>query len=120
MDNSMSSILTSIKKLVGGISESDTSFDPDIVMDINTSFSILTQLGVGPITGFSIEDKSSVWTDFITDMKKFEMIKSFIHLNVKLLFDPPISSAVLDVINRQISELTWRLANPIDETEEVI
>lgn len=110
----MESILTSIKKLLG-IAEDYDYFDPDIVMHINTVFMILTQLGVGPSEGFSIEDETSQWTDFVEDISKVEAVKSYMHLKVKLLFDPPLSSAVIEAINRSISELEWRL-NLVAET----
>lgn len=104
----MQSILTSIKKLLG-IAEEYTQFDADIIMHINTVFSILTQLGVGPPNGFSITDKFAVWTDFLPEDPRLEAVKSYMHLKVKLMFDPPLSSAVLDCMNRQIAELEWRL-----------
>lgn len=111
----MESILTSIKKLLG-ISEEYEHFDPDIIMHINSAFMILNQLGVGPSEGFSIEDETSTWTDFVSDMTKVEAVKSYIHLKVKLLFDPPTSSAVIESYNRMISEFEWRL-NVAAETE---
>ena len=104
----MESILTSIKKLLG-IEEEYSHFDPDIIMHINTVFMILSQMGVGPSGGFSIEDETSVWTDYVVDVTKIESVKSYIYLKVKLLFDPPLSSAVTESINRMISELEWRL-----------
>ena len=106
----MDSILTSIKKLLG-VADEYTHFDPDIVMHINSVLMILTQLGVGPVEGFIIEDETPVWNDFIPDANpvKLEAVKSYIYLKVRLLFDPPLSSAVLESINRQISELEWRL-----------
>lgn len=104
----MDSILISIKKLLG-ITEEDEHFDSDIVMHINSVFSILTQLGVGPDDGFTITDESSIWNDFIADTAKLNFIKSYVYLKVKLLFDSPLSSAVIDSINRQISELEWRI-----------
>lgn len=104
----MESILTSIKKLLG-IAEEYEHFDPDIIMHINSVFMTLTQLGVGPSEGFVIEDDTSVWTDFIPEVGKFEAIKSYMHLKVKLLFDPPQSSAVIESMNRMISEFEWRL-----------
>lgn len=115
----MESILTSIKKLLG-IEENYTQFDVDIIMGINTAISILTQIGVGPVDGFSISDKISVWTDFVSDMRKLELLKSYIHLKVKLLFDPPASSAVIDIYNKQIQELEWRISTLVDPGEEVI
>lgn len=104
----MESILTSIKKLLG-ISEDYEQFDNDIIMHINTVFLNLTQLGVGPDTGFSIEDKYAEWRDFIKDDEKLQAVKSYVYLKVKLLFDPPLSTAVIESMNRAIAELEWRL-----------
>lgn len=104
----MQSILTSIKKLLD-VPEEYTQFDADIVMHINTVFMILNQLGVGPPNGFSITDKFATWADFLSDESNLEAVKSYMHLKVKLMFDPPLSSAVMESINRQIAELEWRL-----------
>lgn len=104
----MNSILNSIKKRLG-ISEEYEHFDDDIIMDINSVFSILTQMGVGPSTGFIISDQDAEWTDFMKDMIKLEFVKTYVYLKVRLMFDPPQSSAVTESINRQISELEWRI-----------
>lgn len=104
----MESILTSIKKLLG-ITEEYNHFDQDIIMHINSVFSVLTQLGVGPANGFSITDKDATWNDFIKDDPRLEMVKSYMHQKVKLLFDPPLSSAVMESTNRILSELEWRI-----------
>lgn len=104
----MESILTSIKQLLG-IKEEYEYYDEQIIMHINSVFFILTQLGVGPSEGFSIEDKFATWNDFLPNEQNLEAIKSYMHLKVKLLFDPPMSSAVLESINRLISELEFRL-----------
>lgn len=106
----MESILTSIKKLLG-ISEDYTQFDSDIIMHINTVFLNLTQLGVGPSEGFSIEDETTYWEDFldVDSNAQLNAVKSYIYLKVKLLFDPPLSSSVIESMNRMISELEWRL-----------
>ena len=112
----MESILISIKKLLG-ITEEYDQFDPDIIMHINSVFMILTQLGVGPAEGFSIEDDTAVWTDFIQDIKKLESVKTYIYLKVKLVFDPPLSSAVIESMNRLINELEWRLNVAAESTE---
>ncbi len=101
------SILISIKKLLG-IDAAYTHFDADIIMHINSVFSILTQMGVGPDGGFSISGAGEKWEDFITG-SQFSLVKSYVHLKVRLLFDPPLSSAVIESINRQISEFEWRL-----------
>ena len=112
----MESILTSIKKLLG-ITEEYDQFDPDIIMHINSVFMILTQLGVGPAEGFSIEDDTAVWTDFIQDAKKLESVKTYIYMKVKLAFDPPLSSAVIESMKRMIDELEWRLNVAAESTE---
>ena len=104
----MESILTSIKKLLG-IAEEYTHFDEDLIMHINSVFMVLTQMGVGPTKGFIIEDDTSTWNDFLSDSIHLEAVKTYIHLKVKLVFDPPLSSAVVDSMSRMISELEWRL-----------
>lgn len=111
----MESILTSIKKLLG-ISEDYHQFDDDIIMHINTVFLNLTQLGVGPEDGFFIEDDSSSWDDFvdIENNAQLHAVKSYMYLKVKLLFDPPLSSSVIESTNRMISELEWRLNAAVD------
>lgn len=109
----MESILTSIKKLLG-IQEDYEHFDPDIIMHINSVFMIFMQLGVGPESGFRIQDKTAEWTEFLPDGSQLEAVKSYVFLKVKLLFDPPLSSAVIESINKQISELEWRLNVQVD------
>ena len=104
----MESILTSIKKLLG-ITEEYEHFDPDIIMCINSAFMILTQIGVGPSEGFTIEDATSVWTDFVSDTNKLEGVKSYVHLKTKLLFDQTLSPSAVESTNRLLSELEWRL-----------
>ena len=102
------SILTSIKKLLG-ITEEYEHFDQDIIIHINSVFMILNQLGVGPSNGFSITDKTAVWSDFISEGANLESVKSYIYLKVRLLFDPPTTSAVMESMNRMICELEFRL-----------
>ena len=120
----MESILTSIKKMLG-ISEEYEHFDPDIVMHINSVFMDLTQLGVGPSEGFAIEDDTSVWTDFLPGNSKFDAVKSYIYLRVKILFDPPTSPAVMEAMKREIDKWEWRLnvaaetSNEPGETQQV-
>lgn len=108
----MESILTSIKKLLG-IEEECEHFDSEIIPHINTVLDDLTQLGVGPSEGYAIEDKTSTWLDFLSKGKsgqKMERVKTYTHLRVKLLFDPPESSAHIAAIERQIEKLEWRIS----------
>lgn len=113
----MDSILTSIKKMLG-IDEEYGRFDTDIIININSVFGILNQLGVGPDAGFSIQDSTSTWDDFIPNLTqnttKFDMIKSYIYLKVKLLFDPPTVGAVMESMNKLAAELEWRLKVQVD------
>ena len=117
----MDSILTSIKKLLG-ISEAYDHFDTDLIMHINSVFSILNQLGVGPSRGFVITGKDETWNQFTEDRTELEQVKSYIYMKVRLLFDPPASSVVMDSINRMIGEFEWRLnvaAESAETGEEV-
>ena len=111
----MDSILTSIKKLLG-IAEDYTAFDTDIIIHINTVLMTLHQLGIGPEEGFRIEDKTAKWLDFITEEDNLDAVKTYVYLKVKLVFDPPLSSAVMEAIKETIKEYEWRL-NVQVETE---
>lgn len=104
----MESILTSIKKLLG-ITEEYGHFDADLIIDINSVLSTLNQIGVGPSEGFAITTKEETWDQFLPSDPRLNFVKSYVHLKVRLLFDPPLSSAVIEAINRQISELEWRI-----------
>lgn len=116
----MNSILTSIKKLLG-IAEECADFDTDIITHINTVLATLNQLNVGDEQGFAISDSSASWTDFMGDDPRLSLVKSYVYLKVRLLFDPPLSGSVMDAINNTIKELEWRIlvvADPPDNTEK--
>ena len=104
----MESILSSIKKNLG-LHEEDTNFDPDIIMHINSVFGILWQMGVGPKEPFRINSSDETWNDFLEDKIKIDYVKSYVEKKVKLLFDPPLSGAVLESMNNMIKELECRL-----------
>ena len=112
------SILDSIKKLIG-IEDTETYFDSDIVTGVNSAFSSLNQIGIGPDDGFSISDNTKVWNDYLTDVRTLELVKSYVHLKTKLLFDPPSSSSIVEIINKEISEFEWRL-NIIKTTKQEV
>jgi hypothetical protein len=102
------SILDSAKKVLG-VGPTDTSFDLDIVMHINTVFSVLNQLGIGPDAGYMIEDNTATWGAFIGTDPRLNSVKTYVYLRVRLLFDPPTTSFVIDSLTKQIQELEWRL-----------
>ena len=106
----MDSILTSIKKLLG-IAEDYTHFDVDIIMHINSVFLTLSQIGVGPVSGFTITDKESKWSDFasVSNIANIEAVKTYIYLKVRLIFDPPTSGIVMQSISDTLKELEYRL-----------
>ena len=103
------SILIYIKKMLG-IDKDCTDFDVDIIIHINTIFTILNQVGIGPETGYAIKDSNNTWSEFVnTEDPKFESIKSYIYLRVKTIFDPPLNSTVMEAHKQIINELEWRL-----------
>ena len=106
--NKLESVLTTIKKMLG-IAADYTHFDSDIIVHINSVLMTLNQLGIGPETPASIGSDMDTWDKILGDITNLEAVKTYIYLKVRLLFDPPTSSFVVDSMNRQASELEWRL-----------
>ncbi|WGH21695.1 hypothetical protein SEA_INKED_6 [Arthrobacter phage Inked] len=101
------SILDTTKKLLGF--ESDyTAFDLDIITHINSVFSTLQSLGVGPSEGFMITDKEAIWDEF-TGLDNMNSVKSYMYMRVRLMFDPPTTSFHLDSLKKMAEEMEWRL-----------
>lgn len=110
----MESILTSTKKLAGLTEEYD-HFNPDIIMYINSVFLVLKQLGVGPSEGFFIQTAEELWEDFIIDNAVIrEAVKAYMGQKVRLKFDPPANSTLLQALKDSIAESEHRLR---DEAE---
>jgi hypothetical protein len=110
------SILISTKKILG-VADDYPVWDLDIITHINTAFSTLTQLGVGPAEGFMIEDDQAVWSDFIVDGDlQYNSVKTYVYLRVRQLFDPPTTSYLIAAFDKQLSELEWRLNVHREET----
>ena len=107
------SILLSIKKMLG-MTADYTHFDPDIIMHINTMLMNLHQMGVGPVDGFDIEDDGATWDDYLEDMSKLHAVKTYIYCKVRLVFDPPQSSAHIEVLKQTAAECEWRLNVAVD------
>lgn len=102
------SILTSTKKNLG-IAASYTAFDADVILHINSVFSTLNQLGIGPVEGFAITDANDMWSDFLEGDLRLNSIKTYMYLRVRMLFDPPTTGYHVGAIQKQIEELEWRL-----------
>ena len=107
------SILKSVKKDLN-VSLDDSYFDPELIMHINTAFSVLHQLGVGPKSGFSISDDTAVWSDFLGNNPLINIVKSYVPKKVKVLFDPPNTGPLSEALNKQLSEMEWRIMVIVD------
>lgn len=104
------SILDTTKKAIG-ISETNTDFDLDIIMHINSALGILNQLGIGTDEAFAIEDDAATWDDFYSGDKRYNSIRQYVFLKTRIFFDPPVGSYhLIDSMQRQITELEWRLS----------
>lgn len=101
------SILITVKKLLG-ISADYTQFDVDIIIHINSVFAILHDMGVGPNTTYSITDSTNTWNEFIQDSEDLDMVKSYMYMKVRMIFDPP-AGQVAEAMNNNIKELEWRM-----------
>lgn len=110
----MDSILKTVKKAVGIDPEYKSAFDDVLIMCINASLANLTQLGVGPITGFSITGANEKWSDFLGDDLRLNLVQSFVCLQTTLLFDPPQNGSLLGAVKEQLKELEWRINVTVD------
>ena len=106
--NVTDSILTSTKIAMGVIPEYD-SFDNQILMLINSAFSTLSQVGVGPDDGFSIDDDSTTWNEYLDGKRILNMVIQYVHIYVRLSFDPPQNSFAVQSMKDQLNELIWRI-----------
>ena len=102
------SILDSVKKALG-LAPDYEAFDADVIMHINSAFSTLTQLGVGPVGGFAIDDATRTWVNFLGDKPEASFVKTYVYLKVRLAFDPPTTGFVITSLEKQITELEWRI-----------
>ena len=114
------SILDSTKKVLG-LADDYTAYDVDILMHINSVFSTLNQLGIGPEDGFAIEDSSVTWDTYLEGDLKKNSVKTYMAARVKMLFDPPTTSYLIAAMEKQIivvrEETEW--VDPDPETVEV-
>lgn len=112
------SILDSTKQAIGLTSDYDV-FDADIIMYINGVFGTLNQLGIGPDDGFEIKGSDDAWDTFFESLpnnKAYNLVKTYMTLRVRLLFDPPPTSFAQDALKEQIKEHEWRLSTLREST----
>ena len=108
------SILISVKKMLGLDSGYD-AFDADIMMDINSVFFIMAQMGIGK--QFRIEDESSTWSEYLEGREDLEAVKTYMYAKVRQMFDPPTVGAVKEALDMTVKELEWRLFSATDLTD---
>lgn len=104
----MASILNDTKKSLG-LADDYEAFDQEIIMHINSVFGDLNQLGLGPNEGYEIADATNEWNEFILDEPRYNSVKSYMHLRVKMLFDPPTLGYLITAIEKVIEKMEWRL-----------
>lgn len=107
------SILDTIKKLLGA-DPGYHPFDADLVLHINSYIGAINQFGVG-VPNFAIEGADETWSDFLGDNEAlYNIAKSYLYAKVKLIFDPPTSSALMQALTESANELEWRLIEKAD------
>jgi len=116
MESDSSSILETLRDTVCG-NEKMTDFDQDIIMHANAAFTVLNQLGAGPEDGFQIIDTDEVWSDFSDNARLVNMVKTYVQMYVRLIFDPPTNSFTLESIKNLIKEYEWRINVLVDPGE---
>lgn len=107
------SILLTIKDMLG-IEPGYKHFDKTLIVFINMALNVLNQLGVGPDETLEIIDENDIWSDLTDDDTNLAMCKQFIFIKVKLGFDPPLNSSLIQMYERQLNELAWRLNVEVD------
>ena len=101
-------VLSSVKKLCN-IDGDDKSFDQDLIIHINSVLMVIMQEWHGMNSAFRIEDGTETWDDIVGEDTNYEGLKDLVGLKVRLLFDPPTNSSLLQSMNEQIKDLEWRL-----------
>lgn len=113
------SILDEVKKTLG-INQEVTVFDNEIKIYINSALATLSQLGIGPVEGWEIQDATDEWSDFIAEDLHLNPIKTYVHLRTKMLFDPPTNSWMTVAMKEQIEQLEWRLNITREDTIPIV
>ena len=102
------SIFNSVKKVVGLLGD-DGSFDEDILLHINSVVSTLRQLGLSIPADFYVRDDVQTWQDLLGEFRDLDLVKSYMAMKVRLMFDPPPSSFGLKSMEEMVKEYEWRI-----------
>jgi hypothetical protein len=109
------SILNTVKKALGLAADYD-AFDQELIVHINSALMTASQIGVGPASGYSITGAGETWEDFLGDkVNLLSAVQTYIYMKVRLVFDPPANSFVVNSFESQIKELEWRLDVRVEE-----
>lgn len=103
------SILRSTKKVLG-LDAAYTPFDPDIITYINGALAILDQLGLNTTDGVYISDDETTWEALGLPANQLNLLRNYVLLKVRMIFDPPTTSFAIEAMKTQISEFEWRLS----------
>lgn len=121
-------ILTSVKNYLG-IHKEDDSFD-EILVD-NTKMSLLEMTDIGVINDadgepdFNEVTNKTTWEEVMRKLypkldskvkNLLPYVETFICISVRLLFDPPASRMILQMLKDKKNELIYRLNRHLDET----
>lgn len=104
-----SSILNDVKKLLG-LDVDYKAFDSDVIIHINSAFSHLNQLGLGPQEGFMIHNEADQWDEVLGSDPNLNLVKTYVYLKTRLAFDPPTTSFAIEAIKEQLKEQEWRIS----------
>lgn len=114
----LSKILSYVRLKIG-LDDEIHDFDGPLISEINTAFGVLTQLGIGPYSGFRITGEDETWVDFLGEQNadpRYEMAKDYVAKRARLKFDPPQASYLVNSLTEEVSELEWRLSIQTDTT----
>lgn len=118
MDRMNDSILVTIKKMLG-LDDEYTPFDMDVIVHINAAFMTLCQMGIGPKEGFEVNDYDQTWSEFLTNDVMLGGVKTWVYLQVKMAFDPPSNSFLMDAMKTQSEQILWRLNVQAESAERM-
>lgn len=110
-------ILPSIKEMLG-LDENYDPFDQEIVAHINAVFLALNQIGVGQKNFQVTMHQTETWGEFLGDAENMIAVKSYVWAKVKMAFDPPASSVLMDSLKRTAEELEFRLMTQAVENKK--
>lgn len=115
------SILQSTKKKCGYDPDEEDEFDADLIDSINAAINVLTQLGVGPTSGYEIHGPEETWDDFLGDDKRITMAKTYVFDSCRLIFDATgLSSYVIKAIQDRMREYEWRLTVALESPKSIL